>query len=184
MVARAPTYTVTSAEAFRKKGHSLSYKLHDEFAQIGNSFSTGMQVTAGTLKSNPHVFGGYIFTFTNPIDPTPIIVDHIVMRITTAGGTANAVCDLGRATVAGVSRALTGSQNSAPEGGASRLEIAQNWLLNYASVYSTISMQGSKMGGTILFWKFPYINCRGKSQAFATLAGTYYVYWHKALAGS
>jgi hypothetical protein len=209
MVTRAATftrsysvigYTPTDQSTFRRKGKSLTDKLYDEFtsidtstagsntsassefAHVASAFSTSMQISACTL------FGGgnyaTIFYWTNPIAPTPVIVDHLIITIKTAGGAASTGI-IGRCTQTGLGQNNCTIANRALATnsyiGASRNNISVGLVLSTASFYDSRKGDSFQRSGTILEGAMQYLSGRALTARPATLAGTVYVFWHKVV---
>jgi hypothetical protein len=200
MVTRAPTYTsssggwtvvATDQAVFRKKGGSLSKKLEEVFtgydraieSVIGNS----MQCSAATF----HGGGMYanLFNWHNPLAPTPIIVDHLIIRIGTGSGVSGSKFILGAATISGAGQNACALANRALANtyeGASRKNIVVGLPLTLATFYDS-RMRGAtsfQRTSTLLQGAYKYLTARAINASPDACAGTVYIFWHKAYAGA
>ena len=187
MVTRAPTYTFSSSNPalFRKKGKSLSDKLTSEFRAIECFAASSMQVSAAT------VFGGGKYAtvtyWTNPIAPSPIIIDHIIIRVGTGSGVSGTRLNLGWATLTGLAQNTCAVANRAVAntyGGASRTNLIHAFPVTNATFINTQHATSCNRAGTILEGKFQYLSGRAVGGNAGALAGTMYVFWYKAFPGA
>lgn len=85
------TYDNTTASEFRTKQGTLSEKITDEFSSLHNGGvkSVTVALTAGAAES-------FALAWQNP-ESTAILVQRVLVDLTTAGGTANSVLNVGSA---------------------------------------------------------------------------------------
>ena len=187
MVTRAPTYTFSSSNPalFRKKGGTLAAKLNEEFRGIEAMAASGMQVSACTL------YGGGIyanvFHWTNPISPSPVIVDHLVIKVNTASTAAGCYMTLGRSTNtgAGVNALAVADRCLAANSYPTRKNMSAGGIpLHAASIWDTRSCTGFQQRSTCMESGYQYLDGRSINAAPGTLAGTVYVFWYKAFPGA
>jgi hypothetical protein len=183
---RAPTYTVFTPAEFRKKGKQLAVKLRDEFLKMENVVGNGLQCSAATL------FGGglytNIFNWTNPIAPTAIIVDHVIIRISSAATGPGCRMIMGMATITGAGQNSQSAANRAIANtyeGASRSNFVTGLPLTAVTTYDSRRSGATSFQrcSTFLQGQYQYLTARAWNNRPSALAGTVYVYWHKAPAG-
>ena len=167
-------YTSTGSGAFRSKSGSLSQKLATEFAAIDTAIDTnttsisnildvinsGQKIQKGNLAAgNANVIS---FAWQNP-EWTKIIVNRIMLRLTTAGGTGGAVMNVGI-----VADATSTADN-----------LIDGLDINQTGVFDNITNKGDnglsiglvdEPGGTN-----DYITGKILTQNAASLAGKFYV---------
>ena len=91
------TYSAINAGNFRSRSGSLSEKLGSEFAKIETEFESRVKVAKVALKGgNVNTFA---FAWQNP-ESVAIIVQRVVVDVTTKSSTAGALLDVGPAATA------------------------------------------------------------------------------------
>lgn len=91
------TYSAINAGNFRSRSGSLSEKLGSEFAKIETEFESRVKVAKVALKGgNVNTFA---FAWQNP-ESVAIIVQRVVVDVTTKSATAGALLDVGPAATA------------------------------------------------------------------------------------
>lgn len=91
------TYTAITAREFKEKKGSLAEKITGELSKINTEINASVKVAAGTLKSG--AANAISFAWKNP-EEGGILITSAVIDVTTAGGTALAVLDVGVGTTA------------------------------------------------------------------------------------
>ena len=91
------TYTAITAREFREKKGSLAEKITGEFSKISTEINASVKITSGKLVGG--AANAISFAWENPEDGAILITDAII-DVTTAGGTALAVLDVGVGTTA------------------------------------------------------------------------------------
>jgi hypothetical protein len=167
-------YTATTGSAFRQKAGTLSQKLGTEFAAIqtetnsldtsvstiNTSLGAGIKLVKGTLAAV--AANGFTFAWQNP-EASKILVFKFFMRVTTGGGTATAVIDVGAA-----ANATTHADN-----------LIDGLDINQTGIFDNVTDKGSagkpivlldENGGTT-----DYITGQILTEKADTLAGKYYI---------
>lgn len=155
------TYTPTDAYTFRTAQGTRSEKLADEFKALhdGGVKLVSMALTAGAADS-------IAFAWQNP-ESTAILVQRVLVDLTTAGGTATAVIDIGPTTSA------TGTSNALIDG----LDVNQTGLFDNIDDQGTGGAATARldaMGGTT-----DYITGKILVEAASALVGNVYIEYVK-----
>lgn len=155
-------YNAPGASTFRSKGGSLADKITYELSQIDTEFDAGIKVAKGNLLAgNANAFA---FAVQNP-ESSKIFVSRVLVRISTAGGTATSVLDVG------VTSSATGTSDNLIDG----LD------LNTTGIFDNITDNGSngksrqsvdENGGTN-----SYITGKILVANAAALVGTYQIFY-------
>lgn len=154
------TYTPTTAFRLRNEGGSLAKKLAAEFTAIETEMNAVIKVAKGTLTAGNA--NAYAFAWQNP-ESSKIIVQRAVVDVTTAGGTATSVLDVG----------------SAADGTTHSDNLIDGADLNAVATYDNIDDQGTngkskakldENGGTT-----DYITGQILVANAASLVGKYYI---------
>ena len=164
-----PGYTGKTALELRREKGSLAKKIASELSNIETEFTSvqtelnaSVKVSKGALAAG--AADAFAFAWQNP-ESVKILVQKVMVDITTAGGTATAVLNVGTA-----ANATTGSDN-----------LIDGADLNATAVYDTIDDQGTngnangkldENGGTT-----DYITGQIKVEAASSLAGKYYIFY-------
>jgi hypothetical protein len=157
------TYTPTSAATFRVMGGTLATKLGAEFTKIATETNTNVKVAKGNLTAgNANAFA---FAWQNP-ESSKIIVSRIILRITTAGGTASSVLDAGPGASATTHSAT----------------LINGLDINQTGIFDNVTNKGSSglAIGCVLDEKdgtTDYITGQILTQNAGSLAGKYYIYY-------
>ena len=85
-------YNAPGASTFRSKGGSLAEKITYELNQIDTEFDAGLKTAKGNLSAG--TTNAFAFVWQNP-ESSKITISRVLIRITTAGGTATSVIDVG-----------------------------------------------------------------------------------------
>lgn len=88
------TYTPTDAYTFRTAQGTRSEKLASEFSSIASELNSNVKVVKVALSAGDA--DDFAFAWQNP-ESTAIMVQRVLVDLTTAGGTANSVLDVGPA---------------------------------------------------------------------------------------
>ena len=88
------TYTPITAANFRTKQGTLSEKLSSEFSAIATELNSNIKVVEVALTAGDA--DDFALAWQNP-ESTAIMVQRVLVDLTTAGGSANSVLDIGSA---------------------------------------------------------------------------------------
>lgn len=156
------TYTPTTAKAFREKAGSISQKLATEFTAIETDLNANVKVASGALTAG--LVNTFAFAWENP-ETSRILVTRVLVDVTTAGGTATAVLDVGPA-----ADATTHSDT-----------LIDGVDLNAAAIYDNIDDQGtnglSKVGVDENGGTTSFITGQILTEAASALVGNYYIFY-------
>lgn len=166
------TYTAPSPASFVRRGGSLSKKLTSELALIDAELDALAAVDAGEIKVvkgslTAGAANAFAFAWQNP-EAVGIHVNQVVLDITTAGGTATAVIDVG------VASSATGTGDTIIDGADA----------NATAVYSSLSAGVSGTNATENVHKVDelggtndYVTGKILVEAASSLVGKYYIYY-------
>jgi len=166
------TYTAKNAKEFRQVSGSLADKITSELALIDTELDALAAVDAGEIKVvkgtlTAGIANAIAFAWQNP-ESVEIHVLQVVIDVTTAGGTATAVLDVGPATSG------TGTADTILDGAD----------LNAAAIYSSLSAGVSGTNATENVHKLdenggttPYITGKILVETAANMVGKYYIYY-------
>lgn len=166
------TYTAPSPDAFLKKGGSLTKKLTSELSLIDAELDALAAVDAGDIKVvkgslTAGAANAFAFAWQNP-ESSKIHVNQVVVDITTAGGTATAVIDVG------VASSATGTADT----------ILDGIDANADAIYSSLSagVSGSNATGNVHrvdenAGTNDYVTGKILVEAASSLVGKYYIYY-------
>lgn len=88
------TYGNTTASEFRTKPGTISEKLSEEFASIATEINGNVKVATVALTAG--IANAFALAWQNP-ESTAIMVQRVLVDLTTAGGTAGSLLNLGSA---------------------------------------------------------------------------------------
>jgi hypothetical protein len=148
---------------FRSIQGTRSEKLDDKFSSISSEILAGIRVCKGNLTSGNS--NSFAFTWQNP-ESTKIIVLKVVLRITSTGGTAGSVIDVG------IVANATSTADTLIDG----LDINQVGLFDNITNKGT---NGLAIGGVVdeNGGTNDYITGKILTQNATSLAGKYYIYY-------
>lgn len=158
-------YTPTSVKDFRQKKGSLAEKITNEFTSVQTAMNSVVKVVKGDLTAG--AANAFAFAWQNP-EESKILVQQVIVDVTTAGGTASSVLDVG------VASGATGTADT----------ILDGIDLNSASVYSSLSATVSGTNATENVHKVDenggtndYITGKILVEAASSLVGKYYIFY-------
>lgn len=156
------TYTPIDEKSFREKAGTLSHKLATEFAAIETDLNANVKVATGALTAG--LANAFAFAWENP-ESSRILVVRVLVDVTTAGGTATSVIDVG----------------PAADGTTHSDTLIDGADLNAAAIYDNIDDQGTnglskvgvdENGGTTSFITGQILTANASS-----LVGNYYIFY-------